>query len=125
MATMCTDVMLEAKSVVVNCAQSGCAVVSGQKVYDITSAELWGLDEPKVGVRNWFGYPNTALSSVGDACPAGSSGVLMSVADYNVLRSHVAGVTTSDVAALTGAVCLVWACAWLWKRAFRAVGANL
>lgn len=50
--------------------------------------------------------------------------VTLSTADYDILRSHMSGVTTSDVALLTSAVMLIWAIAWLWKRAVRVLIPN-
>jgi len=59
----------------------------------------------------------------GEACASGSLNVIMTSADYDLVRGTFTGFNLEDVAAILPAVALVWAVAWLFKR-LRAVLVN-
>jgi hypothetical protein len=93
-----------------------------RQTYDITATDAEGLIGHLTGglyiARIW--KTGNAQVALGEECTSvGHTGVFMTAADYDLLRSHMSGVTTSDVALLTSAVMLVWAVAWLCKRAVR------
>lgn len=95
---------------------SGAPLTSANTYYGFRMAYT---DSPST----WF-TPLTGAVEVGAACGSSANWVAMSRTDYDALRSHTSGVTTGDVALLTTAVMLVWAVAWLSKRAVRVLIPN-
>lgn len=79
---------------------------------------------PAPGFQGFTG--NVASGSIPtflEPCASGNT-VNLTVAQYDYLRGKVSPINTADVAELTAAVCLVWAVAWLSKRAVRVLIPN-
>ena len=102
-----------------NWTSSGGGLVYGQfsvHVGDVSSVPAPG--------NHRYVFVSSSLSDVGNACAAGTTHVLMQVSDHEALRSHVSAVTTENVAQVIAGMCLVWAVAWLTKRAIRVLIPN-